>query len=197
MPTGILPYTSVFIRLLKGSVDYTDKNTWEKMLQYRTELQVFLQQLGLTLVLEEDDGYAYLVQTAGEDEEATVSWIVKRPLTYDESIMLILLREMMAEFETGESNVRELSRKRREIKDYAEVFFKENASRVKFLKDIDRLIDKVAEYGFLSLSDDHEVADEQRFRVNKIIKAKVDSAQLEEFLLQLRQYNERGRRGDN
>lgn len=191
MHKKILPYTSVFIKLLKGPVDYTEKTVWEKLLQYKSELPVFLQQLGLRLILDEEDGYAYIEQTNPEEDDTVVSWIIRRPLTYEESIMLVLLREMMAEFETSESNSRELIRKRREIKEYAELFFKENASRVKFLKEIDRLIDKTEEYGFLSLADDHDVADEQRFRIKKIIKARVASEELEDFLAQLKQKKEK------
>lgn len=193
MQTKVLPYTPVFIKLLKGPVDYTEKSAWEKLLQYKAELPGFLQQLGLRLILNEEDGYAYVEHTGAEEDETAVSWITRRPLTYEESIMLVLLREMMAEFETSESSSRELIRKRREIKEYAELFFKENASRVKFLKEIDRLIDKTEEYGFLSLTDDHEVADEQRFRIKKIIKARVDSEELEDFLSQLKQRKEKSK----
>lgn len=193
MQTRILPYTSVFIKLLKGPLDYTEKSAWEKLIQYKSELPAFLIQLGLRLVLNEEDGYAYIEQTSSEEDETTVSWIIRRPLTYEESVMLVLLRDMMADFETSEISSRELIRKRREIKESAELFFKEVPSRVKFLKEIDRLIDKMEEYGFLDIADDNEVADEQRFRIKKIIKARVDSEQLEDFILQLRQHKEKNK----
>ena len=188
MQSQILPYIGVFIKLVKGPVDYTDKSIWEKLLQYKKEFTAFLPQMGLQLVLEEEDGYAYVEQTSQEEDENAVSWITQRSLTYEESIMLILLRDMMAEFETSESSNRELIRKRREIKEYAELFFKENASRVKFLKEIDRLIDKAADFGFLTIVDDQEVLDEQRFRIKKIIKAKISSEQIDDFTLQLTQH---------
>lgn len=181
----ILPYTSVFIKLIKGPIDYTEKALWEKLVQYEYDLIPFLAQLGLKLVIDKEDGYAYVALNHTEDD-VNVSWIIRRPLTYEESIMLVLLREMMAEFETGESGSRELIKKRREIKEYAEMFFKENASRVKFLKEIDRLIDKMEEYEFLDKTDNNDIADEQRFRIKKIIKARVDSEDLEAFTEQLK-----------
>jgi hypothetical protein len=186
----ILPYTPVFIRLLKGPVEYLDKSVWEKLLQYKTELSGFLQQLGLALVLDEEDGYAYIKHLQTEEDDTTVSWIQRRPLTYDESILLVLLREMMAEFETGDATTRELVKKRRELKEFAEIFFKENASRVKFMKEMDRLIDKTAENGFLDLMEDNDIADEQRFRIKKIIKAKIDSEVLDAFHEQLQQHRQ-------
>lgn len=189
MNSKVHQFTPVFIKLLKGSVDYTEKATWEKLIQYKTELTGFLQTVGLRLVLDEADGYAYLQHAVAEDEDAmNISWIQRRSLTYEESIMLVLLREMMAEFEVGESTVRELIKKRREIKEYAELFFKEKASRVKFLKEIDRLIDKTVEYGFLSYVDRHDIADEEKFRINKIIKAKVDGDILEQYKEQLSEH---------
>lgn len=185
----ILPYASVVVKLLKGPVEYVEKGAWEKLLQYKVELTGFLQQLGLLLVLDEQDGYAFVKHALSEDDEAYVSWTQRRSFSYEESIMLVLLREMMAEFEISESASRELIKKRREIKEYAELFFKEGASRIKFLKEIDRLIDKVEESGFLHRIENHEVIDEQKFRIRKIIKAKVDSEVLENFQQQLMEHS--------
>jgi hypothetical protein len=167
--------------MLKGSIEYLDKSAWEDLLQYKMELNSFLPQLGLNLVLNEEDGYAYLKQILSDDESAEVTWFQRRSFTYEESIMLVLLRELMAEFEVSESSSRELIKRRREIKEYSELFFKEDASRVKFLKEIDRLIDKAEENSFLQLMEDSEIKDEQKFRIKKIIKEKVNGETLEQF----------------
>ncbi|MFL9485492.1 DUF4194 domain-containing protein [Chitinophagaceae bacterium LWZ2-11] len=189
MNNKILPYTSVFIKLLKGPVEYLEKSAWEKLMNYKTELTKFVGQLGLTLVLDEEDGFAYLKHAVSEeDDEAAVSWIQRRAFTYDESVLLVLLREMMAEFEVGEATTRELTKKRREIKEYAELFFKENASRVKFMKELDRLIDKAEENGFLDKIENNDIQDEQKYRIKKIIKHKVDSEVLDQFNRQLSQH---------
>jgi hypothetical protein len=167
-----------------------EKSTWEKLIQYKVELTSFLLQMGLALVLDEQDGYAYIKHYPFEEDENPVSWIQRRSLTYEESVMMVLLREMMAEFEVGEATNRELIKKRREIKEYAELFFKENASRVKFLKEIDRLIDKAEENGFLDKTETNDLPDEQKFRIKKIIKAKVSTEDLDHFYQQLVRYKE-------
>jgi hypothetical protein len=181
----ILPYTPVFIKLLKGPVEYLEKTAWEQLLQYQTELTKFLQQMGLILVLEKEDGFAYLEQTKLDEEDNVVGWVRRIQLGYEESILLVLLRDMMAEFEVGEASTRELIKKRREIKEYAELFFKENPSRVKFIRDLDRLIDRVEELDFLEKVETSDLPDEQKFRVKKIIKARVDNELLENFKQQL------------
>ncbi len=186
--SSLLPYTPVFIRLLKGPVEYLDRSTWEQLMQYQGELTRFLQQLGLTLVLEKEDGYAYLEQVRLDEEENVAGWVRRVQLGYEESILLVLLRDMMAEFEVGEATSRELIRKRREIKEYAELFFRENPSRVKFIRDLDRLIDRVEELGFLERVESHDLSDEQKFRIKKIIKARVDNDILENFKQQLSDY---------
>jgi len=186
--SSILPYTPVLIKLLKGPVEYLEKGAWEQLLQYQVELTRFLQQLGLVLVLEKDDGYAYLEQQRLDEEENVVGWVRRIQLGYEESILLVLLRDMMAEFEVGEAGARELIKKRREIKEYAELFFKENPSRVKFIRDLDRLIDKVEELDFIEKVENAEPADEQKFRIKKIIKARVDHEILENFKQQLTEH---------
>lgn len=186
--TPLLPFTPVLIKLLKGPVEYLEKTAWEQLLTYQTELTRFLQNLGLLLVLEKDDGYAYLEQTKLDEEENVAGWIRRVPLGYEESILLVLLRDMMAEFEVGEIASRELIKKRREIKEYAELFFKENPSRVKFIRDLDRLIDRAEELDFLEIVENSELHDEQKFRIKKIIKARVDNEILENFKQQLTQH---------
>jgi len=182
---AVLPYTPVFIKLLKGPVEYLEKTAWEQLLQYQTELTKFLQQMGLILVLEKEDGYAWLEQAKLDEEDNVVGWVRRIQLGYEESILLVLLRDMMAEFEVGEASTRELIKKRREIKEYAELFFKENPSRVKFIRDLDRLIDRVEELDFLEKVENNDLPDEQKFRVKKIIKARVDNELLENFKQQL------------
>ena len=184
----ILPYTPVLIKLLKAPVEYIEKGAWEQLMQYQTELTRFLQQLGLVLVLEKEDGYAYLEQQRLDEEENVAGWVRRIQLGYEESILLVLLRDMMAEFEVGEAGARELIKKRREIKENAELFFKENPSRVKFIRDLDRLIDRVEELDFIEKVDNAEPADEQKFRIKKIIKAKVDHEILENFKQQLTEH---------
>jgi hypothetical protein len=184
----ILPYTPVLIKLLKGPVEYLEKSAWELLLQYQVELTRFLQQLGLMLVLEKEDGYAYLEQLRLDEEENVAGWIRRVQLGYEESILLVLLRDMMAEFEVGDAGARELIKKRREIKEYAELFFKENPSRVKFIRDLDRLIDRVEELGFIEKIEAADLSDEEKFRIKKIIKARVDHEILENFKNQLMQY---------
>lgn len=185
---SLLPFTPVLIKLLKGPVEYLEKTTWELLLTYQVELTRFLQQLGLTLVLEKDDGYAFLEQIRLDEEENVAGWVRRVPLGYEESVLLVLLRDMMAEFEVGEVSSRELIKKRREIKEYAELFFKENPSRVKFIRDLDRLIDRAEEMDFLEKVENNDLIDEQKFRIKKIIKARVDNEILENFKQQLVQY---------
>ena len=184
----ILPYTAIFIKLLKGPVEYLEKTAWEQLLLYQAELTRYLQQIGLVLVLEKDDGYAYLEQIRLDEEENVAGWVRRIQLGYEESILLVLLRDMMAGFEVGEAGTRELIKKRREIKEYAELFFRENPSRVKFIRELDRLIDRVEELDFLEKVENHDLPDEQKFRVKKIIKARVDNEILDNFKQQLTEH---------
>lgn len=185
---SLLPFTPVLIKLLKGPVEYLEKTAWDQLLTYQHELTRFLQGLGLILVLEKEDGYAFLEQIRLDEEENVAGWIRRIQLGYEESVLLVLLRDMMAEFEVGEVSSRELIRKRREIKEYAELFFKENPSRVRFIRDLDRLIDRAEEMDFLEKVENSDLIDEQKFRIKKIIKARVDNEILENFKQQLTQH---------
>ena len=59
---------------------------------------------------------------------------------------------------------------------------------MKFIRDLDRLIDKVEELDFIEKVENSDIADEQKFRIKKIIKAKVDNEVLENFKNQLTEH---------
>ena len=122
------------------------------------------------------------------DSDIDSPQVTPEPARRSGSILLVLLRDMMAEFEVGDAGARELIKKRREIKEYAELFFKENPSRVKFIRDLDRLIDRVEELDFIEKVEQADLSDEEKFRIKKIIKARVDHEILENFKNQLTQH---------
>ncbi|MCU1565409.1 MAG: hypothetical protein JWQ56_346, partial [Pseudarthrobacter sp.] len=138
--------------------------------------------LGLDLVLDESEGYAFL--RSKDDPDGTLPRLIaRRSLTFNVSLLLALLRRRMMEFDINSSEVR-LVMTEQEIADVVSVFLPESSNEARVLDRLGADIKKVVELGFLrklkGQSDTYEVA--------RILKAYVDAQWLEEFDARLADY---------
>ena len=58
----IAPYGRTVVRLLKGPVEATDTNAWEDILNYQSEINKYLMNIGIELIVKRDEGFAYIKQ---------------------------------------------------------------------------------------------------------------------------------------
>ena len=56
----IAPYGRTVVRLLKGPVEATDTNAWEDILNYQSEINKYLMNIGIELIVKRDEGFAYI-----------------------------------------------------------------------------------------------------------------------------------------
>ena len=149
----LTPYGRTVVRLLKGPVDHTDEKPWEDILNYQTEIQKYVSQIGLELIVKRDEGFAYLKQVESEDGK-TVGLIPRQQLGFEVSVILIILRQMLEEFD---SNMDELYATERfvtadELKERIELFLPERFNRVKLLNEIDMYINRIVGFGYSNYS---------------------------------------------
>jgi hypothetical protein len=145
--------------------------------------------MGLTVTVDESEGYAFLRQRADDDAagsagEATVPRLVaRRALTFHVSLLLALLRKRLAEFDASDSGtVCVLTRE--QIVAMVEVFLPANSNEARMVDQIDAHITKVVDLGFLRKVRDAEGS----YEIRRIIKAFVDAQWLSGFDEGLRRY---------
>ena len=113
----------VLIALLKG-VTYQEDNPalWQSLLNLQARAREHIGLLGLEMVLDTAEGYAYLRQrTATDSEQGVPRLIARRPLSYPVSLLLALLRKRLAEFDALSGDTR-LILTRDDIADLMRVF---------------------------------------------------------------------------
>lgn len=181
------------IALFKG-VLYQEDNPalWQNLLELQSRVRDYLGVLGLQLILDEAEGYAYLRQRQ-EDEQtapeqaALPRLIARRQLSYPVSLLLALLRKRLAEFDAGSGEAR-LMLSRGQIADLLRLFLAEGSNEAKLADRIDGHIAKVVELGFLR----RLRGKDEQFEVRRILKAYVDAQWLNEFDQRLRDYSQQG-----
>ena len=174
-------FSTTLISLLSGIVMKNgNAEIWNTIMSKQYLIDEYMAKIGLSLVIDEDGGYAFLKQNDGDE----LPHLVKRqPLSFRMSLFLVLLRNEINEYDsaTGEGNlvVREEDMVRR-MKPY----FPEVTDEVKFTNSIDRCISKALEMKILMPVKDNE----EEFEVQPILRRLVDAEWLSGFNRELERY---------
>jgi hypothetical protein len=175
----------VLVSLMRGVI-YQDSepSLWQALLSMQARVRDHVAVLGLQLVLDEAEGYAYLRQRlAAEGEPEMPRLIPRRQLSYGVSLLLALLRKKLAEADaTGGSS--RLVLRREEILELVRLFLPEGTDEARMVDRLDADIAKVVELGFLRKLRDSE----DTFEVRRILKALVDAQWLDAFEKRLADY---------
>jgi len=175
----------VLIALMKGITSRDDDPVlWQALLELQARVREYVAVLGLELILDEAEGYAYLKQrAAAEGEPELAKLVARRQLGYPVSLMLALLRKKLAEFDAGSGESR-LILSAEQIADLVRLFLADTANEAKLMDRVDSDIKKIVELGFLRKLR----GSEDRFEVRRILKSFVDAQWLSEFDRRLAEY---------
>lgn len=177
--------SALVIALLKG-VLYQDDDAaaWSSLLQLQAQVRDYIAVLGLELVLDEAEGYAFLrARPESDDASAPTAprLVPRRPLSFPVSLILALLRKKLAEFDASGGDTR-LVLTRDELVELVRVFLPESSNEIKLIDQIETHLNRIVELGFLRrLKTSGARANNAVFEVRRILKAFVDAQWLAAF----------------
>ncbi len=176
------PYAQVAVKLLQGAV-YDDDKVWNDLLQYQIHLKQYFDKIAMDLVVERKDGYAYLTQSPIDEDGNTIGLVRRMPLQYELTLLCVLLRKLIDDFESSNTEQRNLYISHKRIKEELEIFFKETPNKVKLIRELDTYISQAEKtLGFLKrINKETAIKDEIQYEVRRIVKAKITNDKLEEF----------------
>ena len=181
--------SSVVVPLLKG-VLYREDNPglWDALVHLQASVRDYVAILGLELMFDEAEGYAFLRSRQSEDEDgqsAIPRLVARRQLSYPVSLLLALLRKKLAEFDAGGGDTR-LILSRDEVVELIRIFLPAGSNEVKLIDQVDGTLNKIAEMGFIR----RLRGQGQMIEVRRIIKAFVDAQWLADFDERLAEYRQ-------
>lgn len=176
----------IVIPLLKGVI-YQDENPaqWNALLNLQNRVRDYVAVLGLELIFDEAEGYAFL-RSCPEDDDDGASMprlVARRRLSFPVSLLLALLRKKLAESDAGGGDTR-LILSRDEVVDLIRVFLPTGSNETRLIDQVDSHLNKIAELGFVR----RLRGQEKMIEVRRIIKAFVDAQWLAEFDRRLAEY---------
>lgn len=184
----IKPYSKAIVKLLKSTVE-RNSPIWDDIVHYQLEIQDYISQIGLELIVKKDEGFAFVKQF--EDSEGnTLGLIVRRQIGFETSIILVVLRQSLEEFDSNPTQfqVSEKFITDSEIKEELELFLQEGYNRLRFVKDLDKYIRNVVDLGYLK--EVRKKDNETKYQIHRIIKEKITLDILQEFKTKLQEYVE-------
>ncbi|MDP2443346.1 DUF4194 domain-containing protein [Rhodoferax sp.] len=175
----------VLVGLMKGVVYREgDAPLWQDLLALQARVRDHVAVLGLELILDESEGYAFLRTRPGNEGEPELPRLVqRRALSFPVSLLLALLRKKLAEFDAGGGDTR-LILARDEIVELIRVFLPAGSNEARLIDQVDTHINKIIELGFLR----RLKAQGGEFEVRRLLKAFVDAQWLAEFDQRLAAY---------
>ncbi len=181
----------IIVSLLKGVVyQENDPRLWSELIKLQARVRDYVAILGLELIFDEAEGYAFLRSRFEESEvdasAAMPRLVARRPLSFQVSLLLALLRKKMAEFDARGGETR-LILSGDEIVELIRIFVPSGSNDAKLVDQVDTNIKKIIELGFLRQI--KTTAGKQNlYEVRRILKAFVDAQWLSDFDNQLAQY---------
>lgn len=181
-PANRANYAHIIIKLLQGPV-YADETCWRELLAWQSGIKDYFDRIGIELLINEPDGFARVFQPeAGEDETTPLPRLMrKQPLSYEASLLCVLIRQMLEEFDTRSEGTK-LFVTQRQIKEQIELFFQVQTNKSKLWKELSKPIETLVKVGILKISrDDPANRDNSQYEVKRIIKALVNNEKLEDL----------------
>jgi Domain of unknown function (DUF4194) len=173
-------------QLMKGVV-YRDTHdrAWRSVLELQPQARDYLATLGLRMVIDEAEGYAFCRQREPDpdDPDPLPRLIPRRMLSFHVSLLLALLRKKLAEFDALGGETR-LILTREQIGEMVRVFLPSTSNEARLTDQIDAHLNKCVELGFLRAVKNSE----QAYEVRRILKAFVDGQWLADFDDKLAEY---------
>jgi Domain of unknown function (DUF4194) len=175
-PCDILPTT--IIALMKGVVDRDHAPAiWQDLMRCTSQVRDHVRVIGIELIVNEVEGYAYLRQRPERDGEVSLPRIVpRRQLSFPVSLLLALLRRRLAEADAS-SGERQVVVTREEVHDLVRHIWSASSNEAKQADRLDRDIERIVELGFLRPM----TRGSDTFEVRRILAAFIDAQWLSEF----------------
>jgi Domain of unknown function (DUF4194) len=176
---------SAIIRLMQGVVyRESDEDSWLTLERAGAGVRDHFATIGVDVVVDDAEGYAYLRSRPSDDgDEALPRLVRRRALTYNVSLLLVLLRKRLVEFETTGGDGR-LVVTTDQIVEMLRLFQAESTNDARIVDQTEATIKKAAELGFLR----QLRGQRDQWEVRRILKAYVDAQTLSDFAAKLREY---------
>ena len=170
------PWSGTALRLLQGVV-YGEDKEWKILREHESSLREHFEVLGLELVVDEAEAFAWLRQREVEEGEEPLPRLVRRlPLSWEQTLLCVLLRDRLLQFDRAAEADGRLVLSAEDLREMLLPFLPEIGDGKKLERRVAGLIGRAEELGFLRV---FQSPNGFRYEVRRILKARLSVEELE------------------
>ena len=172
-------WSDVAVRLLQGVVYLEDGKPWDVLLRNVTPLEDYFGCIGLQLVVDESEGFAFLRQVPTDEMsdgyDALPKLFRRSRLSYDATLLTILLREELRRFEEEQVDDQRCVVSADELFELWKPFFPRDQDEIRLRKSLGTAMRTLEGLKFVRRFG----KDTDSWEVRRILKARLIAADLE------------------
>ena len=178
---------AAIIDLMRGVVyRESQEDSWNALDRHAGAVRDHFATIGVGVVVDDTEGYAYLNSDDADDGAEPLPRLVRRrSLTYNVSLLLVLLRKRLVEFETtgGEGK---LVLTKDQVVEMLRVFLADSTNEARIIDRVDATVKQIADLGFIRPLRGRP----NHWEVRRVLKAYVDAQVLSDLAGKLHEYAE-------
>jgi hypothetical protein len=186
-----IEYSLALKGLIQGAIYREDVTAWNQVITYTGAIRSFFEKLGLDVLVDEQEGFAFLKSIENEDgKEASSGLVVRRSLTRNATALCAILREELHTWERSEREDQACVLTRKQIREKMLPYTRLAEDDSKFHSLVDAAITQACNSQLLRLINSDKESDrrdDQQFQIQRIIKARLPMADLIEIKNKLTQ----------
>ncbi|HUG91543.1 MAG TPA: DUF4194 domain-containing protein [Planctomycetaceae bacterium] len=171
--------------LLHGVVYSDDGPTWDLVLSSRSRLDEYFSRLGLLLVIDEPEGFAFLRQLTEDEQpegyERLPKLFRRSRLSYDATLLCVLLRDELRRFEDEDVHNERCVVATVALFEQWKMFFPSGSDEVRLRKGLETALRTLEDLKFIRKM----TAEPEEWEIRRILKARLPAAELENLRGQL------------
>lgn len=173
--------------LLQGPVFEHDAERWRRVLQDQSTINGYFSQIGLRLIVDVVEGYAYLEQLPPEEAQDMPRLMRRRQLSLGATLYGLFLRQELDRMLKEDPSVARVRLTLRQIRELVAEFFPATNNESQDRRVAQGHIADLVELGFLRKVTDGEDG-EPAYELTRLLRAKFNPAAAQELLDRIRQY---------
>lgn len=186
------------IHLLQGPVFEHEGDRWRRVTQGESSLNGYFGQIGLRVIIDRIEGYAYLEQLPAEEARELPRLIKRRQLSMGATVYGFFLREELDRALKEDPGSVRVRRTLRQIRAFVVDFFPASNDEARDRKMASQFLFELSELGFVRKIPDSGEGNEVLYELTRLLRAKFNPVTAQEYLERIRAHlaRKQNRNGD-
>jgi hypothetical protein len=174
------------VQLLQGPVFEYETERWRRVVHGRNEIDGYFRQIGLRLIVDALEGYAYLDQVSEEERQELPRIMRRRQLSLGSTVYGLFLRQELDRAIKDDPTITRVRRTLKQIRDLVTEFYPPTNNESADRRLAVTLLNDLAELGFVQRVADCGEGNEAEYELTRLLRAKFNPQAADDLIVRIR-----------